>query len=420
MVRDSDIIIFSLSRWDAPISSPSFSLAKEFAKRNRVFYIDHPFSLKDFITEVKTPNVRRRTDALLWGKHIYKKAEGLPERLTMVTPRLTVPINFLPEGRFYNWLSKTNDTIIFNTIRRIIRDFDVKKFIYFNAFDPYFCRDFPEDITPVKKVYQSMDDLTQVTYTAKHGTRLEEDIIRKFDVTLTTSRELKRLKSRFSDRVYYHPNAVDTAIFQRAMQDTFPLPPELDKARGKKIIGYTGNIESRIDYTLLQKVIEQHPDKVIAMVGPVTTDEHKTIGLKAYSNVIMVGPRKIGELPQYLQHFDCTLIPFKKNILTRSIYPLKINEYLAAGKPVIATDFSEDINGFRDVIYIGGNDDEFVGLIDKAINENDDAKMKARFRVARQNTWSARVEAFWQILEGSYKEEPVVPVNLPEERVQAA
>jgi glycosyltransferase involved in cell wall biosynthesis len=402
MLRNSDIIIFSLSRWDAPYSSPSFSLAKEFAKNNRVFYIDHPFSIKDFLSAYKTPQVQKRKQALLNGKSIYTKAAGLPENLTMVTTRITFPVNFLPAGYLYNTLSRRNDEILFNTIRQIIKDFNVKDFIYLNAFDPYFGRDFPEDIKPLKKVYQSMDDLTQVAYTAKHGTRLEAEIIQKFDVTLTTSRELQRLKSAYSEQVFFHPNAADSTIFEKALTENFPMPQELLPAKGKKIIGYTGNIESRIDYDLLKKVITTHQDKVIAMVGPVTTPEHKTIGLTEYPNVIMVGPKKIYELPQYLQYFDCTLIPFKKNVLTRSIYPLKINEYLAAGRPVIATDFSEDIKGFSEVIYIGRDHQEFVQLIDRALSENDGAKIAARTKVALSNTWTARVEAFWKILEGTF------------------
>ncbi len=51
--RDIDVVCFSLSRWDAPISSPAASLAKELAKNNRVFYIEHPYSFKDFISEGK-------------------------------------------------------------------------------------------------------------------------------------------------------------------------------------------------------------------------------------------------------------------------------------------------------------------------------------------------------------------------------
>lgn len=398
-VRDSDVIIFSLSRWDAPISSPSFSLAKEFALKNRVFYIDHPFSLKDFLSAYDAPRVKKRRAALLRGENIYTKAAGLPENLTMVTPRLTVPINFLPPGALYEAIARLNNRIVFKTIRRVIKDFRISKFVFFNAFDPFFCRDFPSDIKPLKKVYQSMDDITQADYTSRHGARLEEEIIRKFDVILTTSQELRRIKSKISDHVYYHPNAADFTNFKRALSEKFPRPAELSGLEDKKVIGYTGNIETRIDYDLLKEVIEFHADKVIVLVGPVTTPDANAAGLPGYPNVIMTGPKKIDELPAYLQYFDCTLIPFRKNTLTKSIYPLKINEYLAAGRPVVATDFSEDIQAFGDVIYIGRNNGEFVQLIDRAIAENDCNRIKARMAVANTNTWTARVEKFWEILE---------------------
>ena len=399
MLKDSDLIIFSLARWDAAYSSTPFFLAKEFARKNNVYYIDHPFSVKDFLLNYKSPAIQRRKEALLIGKNIYRKSDECPGRLTLVTPRITLPINFLPEGFLYNSLARWNDKIVFNVIRQIVKDFKVKKFIFLNAFDPYFCRDFPSELQPVKKIYLSTDDLTQVSYTARHGVRLEEDIVRKFDMTLTTSQELRRLKLKYSDHVYFFPNAADVSTFQRAITEKLPRPLELIPAEGKKIIGYTGNIESRIDYQLLKAVIESHPDKIIAMVGPVTTQEHHTIGLTEYSNVVMTGAKKTEQLPGYLQYFDCALIPFKKNTLTRSIYPLKINEYLAAGRPVVATDFSEDIQGFKDVIYIGRSTGEFVQLIDQAIRENNSERLQARTTVANTNTWTARVEKFWEILE---------------------
>lgn len=399
MMKNSDIIMLAFARWDAQYSSPAFSLAKEFAKTNRVFYIDHPFSLKNLILEFRRPSVQRRLPALFGGSNIYTKLSKYPERLTMVTAPLSLPINFLPEGPLYDRLARYNDKLVFNVIRRIIRDHNVKDFVFFNAFDPYLCRDFPDDIKPLRKVYQSIDDLTQASYTAKHGTRLEADIVRKFDVTLTTSRELRRLKLKQSDNVFLHPNAADFSTFQRALTEKFPRPAELQPAEGKKIVGYTGNIDPRIDYQLLKAVIDYHPDKMIVMVGPLTTDEHKTIALADHPNVIMVGSKRIEELPPYVQYFDCALIPFKKNTLTKSIYPLKINEYLAAGRPVVATDFSEDIQSFSEVIYIGRDTGEFVQAIDQAIQENSPEKVRARTAVANTNTWTARVQQFWDILE---------------------
>jgi len=395
--RQCDIICFSLSRWDAAISSPAFSLAREFAKTNRVFFIEHPFSWKDYFTYRKTRQVQTRREAMLSGKNIYSNPSGLPANLTIVTPQLTIPVNFLPPGFLYNRLSAINDRKIIKVIRQTIQDHAIKEFVYINFFDPYFVQQLPPDIQPLRTVYQSMDDITQVAYSNRHGARLEEKIIRNFDYTLCTSKELTRLKSAFSPNVHFHPNAADIDIFQKAATQVLPKPVELQSIT-QKIIGYTGSIEYRSDFELLKKVAAHHKDKILFFVGPVQGNEHRAMGLDAMPNVIFAGPRKITELPYYLQYFDCVLIPFRKNTLTRSIYPLKINEYLAAGKPVIATHFSEDIYTFRDVAYVTDTHEEFIEAIDKAIAENSEEKKNARMRVAAQNTWEARVRQFWDII----------------------
>lgn len=395
--RQCDIICFSLSRWDAAISSPAFSLAREFAKTNRVFFIEHPFSWKDYFTYRKTQQVQIRREAMLSGKNIYANPEGLPANLTIVTPPLTIPVNFLPPGWLYNRLSTINDSKIIKVIRQTIRDHSIREFVYINFFDPYFVQQLPPDIKPIRTVYQSMDDITQVAYSNRHGARLEEKIIRNFDYTLCTSKELTRLKSAFSPNVHFHPNAADIDIFQKAATQVLPRPAALQGIT-QKIIGYTGSIEYRSDFELLKKVAEYHKDKILFFVGPVQGNEHREVGLDTMPNVIFAGARKITELPYYLQYFDCVLIPFRKNTLTRSIYPLKINEYLAAGKPVIATHFSEDIYTFRDVAYVTDTHEEFIQAIDKAIAENSEEKKNARMRVAAQNTWEARVRQFWDII----------------------
>ncbi|WP_126973554.1 glycosyltransferase [Gynurincola endophyticus] len=395
--KNCDIICFTLSRWDSFISSPALALAKEFAKNHRVFYVEHPYSWKDYYKEKNSPAIQNRKAALLKGKNIYTNPETLPANITIVTPKLTLPINFLPKGSLYETLSKKNDKVVLDAIRRTIKDFKLTNYVYINFFDPYFVRSLPADIKPLCSVYQSMDDISQVGYSNRHGTRLEEEIIRNFDITLCTSKELTRLKSPFNKNVFFHPNAADIDVFSKAVNETLPIPEEI-KDITTPIIGYTGSIEYRSDFELLRKIAETHTDKTLVFVGPIQGSEVDEYGLKSLPNVRFIGSRKIDQLPPFLQRFDCVIIPFKKNTLTKSIYPLKINEYLAAGKPIIATHFSEDIYSFNDVAYVVDDHESFLTTIDQAIRENNEERVIARTKKAAQNTWTARVEQFWNIL----------------------
>jgi teichuronic acid biosynthesis glycosyltransferase TuaH len=398
MRRDCDIICIALSRWDSEIASPSLWLVKEFAKTNRVFYVEHPFSWKDFFTYRDTSFVQTRKTALLHSKNIYSNPPSLPPNITIVTTGVTIPINFLPSGFIYDQFRSINKNIVLKVIRKLIKDYEVKDFIYINFFDPYFVQELPPDIKPLRTIYQSMDDISQVKYSKRHGERLEEEVIRHSDYTLCTSRELTRLKKSFSPNVYFHPNGADIDIFEKAATQKLEKPEELKKIT-KKTIGYIGSVEYRSDFELIKKIATYHKDKMLFFVGPVYGKEHTEAGLDKMDNVVFIGPKKVEELPAFLQYFDCVIVPFKKNTLTKSIYPLKVNEYLAAGKPIIATHFSEDIYSFKDVVYVAEDDDEFLTLIDKAIAENNQERIDKRMEVAQQNTWVSRVKEFWEIID---------------------
>jgi teichuronic acid biosynthesis glycosyltransferase TuaH len=396
-IRDSDIVIFSLSRHDSLISSPSYSLAKEFARSSRVFYIDHPYSVKDLLQDFSVIRKQNKLKGLLFGGSEYKFIDGYNKNLVVVTMPLTLPVNFLPEGFLYDALSKVNNKRLFKTIRSLLHEFKVKKFIYVNAFDPYFGLHFPADIRPVLKVYQSMDDLSQVAYTAKHGIRLERELMSQYDHTLVTSRQLYRLHEPFARRIHYHPNAVDGKLFGLSREKSLEIPVDLAKIK-KPILGYTGAIDYRPDYTLLSKLADAHKDKSLVFIGPFTDKEPLESDLMSKPNVYFLGSKKIEELPPYLAFFDCLLIPFKCNVLTSSIYPLKVNEYLASGKPIVATNFSEDIRSFNEVVYVSEDHENFISNIDRALGENSATKQEIRIRVSNENTWEMRVKQFWQLI----------------------
>lgn len=394
-----DIILFSLFRTDHEYSSVSLSWAKEFAKNNRVFYINHPYSLKDIFKNHRNRKLRERLPAIMTKSIRYERLPEIPQNFLAVQPSISYPINWLPNGRIYDYFKRLNDTLIRHSVKKIIRDYNVKKYIYINSYDPYLMGWLPADLGATLSVYQCIDDISQDPYSARHGKRLEIEVVKHSDITMVTSTRLKELLQPHHSNVHVVHNAADTALFEKAWRESLPVPPELQGIT-KKVIGFTGNLDPlRIDYVLLRKVAEFHHDKILLLVGPVNSDEFYESGLSRMKNVIRTGSKPLAALPAYLQRMDCCLIPFQRNTLTESIYPLKINEYLAAGKPVVSTNFSKDIRAFRDVIDLADHSDQFLQLIDYALFKSDRSLLERRVAVAKNNSWEARVSQFWNIVD---------------------
>lgn len=398
--EDYDIILFTLFRTDHEYSSVSLSWAKEFAKNNRVFYINHPYSFRDFAEGVgKNKKIRERASQLLTRQIAYETVKDIPENFVSVQPTLTLPINWLSPGGAYDSFSKINNRVVLRAIKKVIKDYGIKKYIFLNCYDPYFAGHVPKSLNPTLSVYQCIDDISQDPYSVKHGQKLEEKAIANSDFAMVTGTQLKRILVKHNPNTHVVHNAVDISIFEKTLATDFERPEEIRHVK-TKIIGFTGNMDYlRMDYPLIKKVAEANTDKTVVLVGPINSDEFYELGIDKLPNVITTGSKKIYELPNYLKFMDVVMIPFLCNTLTASIYPLKINEYLAAGRSVVSTTFSEDIRGFRDVIYLADSHHEYLKLIDRALEENSPELEQKRFNVAQENTWAARVEQFWEIAE---------------------
>jgi len=393
-----DIILYTLFPTDNIYSSVSLSMAKEFAKSNRVFYVNKPYSVKDFVSNLNNKKVRERAPKLLTNQIQYETLEKIPQNFVAATPTLSLPINWLPVGKTYNYLHDYNRSVVLKTVKKFIKDYKIKKYIYLNCYNPYGAAVLPKSYGAALNVYQSIDDISQNDYTLKHGLNLENEAIKQADVTLVTSKELWNLKSKISKDTFILNNAVDNTVFKRTLTETFPKPKELEGRTGK-VVGFIGNLdELRVNYPLIKKAALAHADKTFLFVGPLNNTEYLELGLPDIPNIIFAGGKNLYELPQYLQYMDCCLIPFLCNTLTRSIYPLKINEYLSGGKPVIATNFSEDIQSFKDQIYLANSDEAFVKLIDEALLPQNEQATKDRIALAESNTWTARISQFWNIM----------------------
>lgn len=397
------LVMTSMSRWDGDFSSASWSLAKTFARDQVVVYVDYPFTLLDFIRERKKPSVKARKRALLFGENCLIPLPDYGPNLYALTPPLMLPINWLPPGWLYRTLAEWNNLRLSRQITKGLQHLGWTDFIFFNSFNPLYLSSLPEGFSPKAFIYQSRDNIRALEpYLRKHGAYLEVEAIREADLSLATSRLLQKELSELSgDTVAYFPNAADFTLFKSAYEKALPLPEELQELP-RPIIGYTGNICHRIDYEIIKGICEKNPEKSVVLVGPRNHWGHTNIDLDALPNLHFTGPKKIEQLPAYLAHFDLLVLPFLCNDVTRSIYPLKINEYLASGKPVVATPFSEDIQSFHPHIRLESEKESFIRAIDEELRQDLPEKSEKRYREAAANTWEGRVSLFWKLVNQTF------------------
>jgi glycosyltransferase involved in cell wall biosynthesis len=403
-VRALPIVMISMSRWDGDFSSAAYSLAKSFAKSNTVVYVDYPYTWLDLLRERKLPSVKKRLKALIFKKEALNNIPGQSPNLYFLTPPAMLPINFLPEGLLFRYCQGINNRILFKSIQRALLKLKAKDFIFFNSFNPLYGQKLPKELSNNLMVYQSRDSIRALEpYLQKHGVQLENEAISNADLRLATSSTLTQiLKSATGKEVVHFANAADINNFRTALEADLPKPVELNDIRGP-IIGYTGNICQRVDYDLLKRICDENPDKSIVLVGPRNHWSHTNIDLDAIVNLHFCGAQPLELLPHFLKYFDVGIIPFKKNDLTASIYPLKINEYLAAGLPVISTNFSKDIAGFSEHIWLINDNTKFTDSIEDALLHRSQEEKLKRLSIAEKNSWDGRVDWFWELLEATEK-----------------
>lgn len=399
MRKKYDIIINTLFRSDNAFSSVSLSFAKEMAKTHRVFYVNHPYSVKDIWDLRRNEKLKQRLPTILRGGVFYEKLETIPENFVVATPPPTIPINFLSNNSLYETMYRYNKQVLLRAIKKVIADNNIKDYIYMTCYDPFFVPVLPKEMGAALNIYQCIDDISTEAYVAKHGVRLEEQAAKESDITLVTSTNLWRHFRQIQPETHIMHNAVDISIFKNLYYRNIERPAEIKDVK-TKIIGFTGNLDNvRLDYRLMRRLAEGHPDKTLLLVGPINSPEVYSEGLDKMPNVILTGAKTIYEVANYLKYMDVVILPSLLNKMSRSVYPLKINEYLAAGKSAIATSFSDDIRSFQPHIRIAESHDHFVSLIDEAIDDYSETKVRQRMAIGESNTWGDRVNEFWGIVD---------------------
>jgi glycosyltransferase involved in cell wall biosynthesis len=318
-VTGRDIVCLSTHYWDERWFRKQEFMSR-FARVNRVLYVEPSFSIarrpEPHLGEVATnrpvlSRLERRGDRL----HVLKPPRGLPKWTQPTIERLN-----------YAWYGRM--------IRRAMRQLgfaDAVAWIY----RPSYVHALPS-IPHRNLVFDLVDDIAAYGSEAgvAHVERDVEELIRRSDLVLVTAKTLAERYGPEAKQLVQIPNGFDASLFSGGQRD---VPADLE-GLGRPLLGLVGTLFNFLDFDLLAAVARAFPSGTVVLVGPVEANARRDVDrLLETPNVVHLGARPKAQIPDYVVGFDVCLNPFRSGRAADSVNPLKVYEYLAAGRPVVST-----------------------------------------------------------------------------------
>lgn len=215
----------------------------------------------------------------------------------------------------------------------------------------------------------------------------ERRVLGGADHVIVISPGLMERKGGVNPHMALVPEGVDSHLYMTPC----PEPADLVPIRRPRI-GYTGTLKRQLDWILMRDLARRHPEWSFVYVGPRSLPPELTAiadEMERMPNVHMLGGKTFLDLAKYPQHFDVCTMPYVVNGYTNNIYPLKLHEYLASGRPVVGARIRSLLD-YGHVIALPSEVDEWSSALADALQEsaNTASAVASRREVARQYDWS--------------------------------
>lgn len=391
---NNDFVFFGLQSWDIDIGSNCKNIAIEVSKTNRVLYINRALDRKSKYLERKNKIIQHRLKVFKKGELLI---EQVKENLWVCTPSVLLEsVNWIKVAFLFDFFNRLNNKRLSKNIKEAINELDFKDVIFFNDNDFFrglYLRDL---LKPNIYIYYIRDYLNFQPYFKRHGSRLEPEIMRRSDLVVSNSSYLTQYAQKHNKNSFFIGQGCDFSQFDA--NKSFAMPKDLEKIK-TPIIGYVGVLHSgRLDIKLLIDVATKLPEYSFVLVGPEDA-EFSNSKLHTIANVYFLGPKEVDSLAAYIAHFNVCINPQKLNELTIGNYPRKIDEYLAMGKNVVATQ-TETMKFFSNYVYLCNDADSYIDAITKACSQKDEDNSK-RIEFAKTHTWGNNVKELFAAIEKS-------------------
>ena len=386
MLTGRDIICISSIDWDFIWQGHQEIMAGFARQGHRVLFIEN--------TGVRSPTLRDLPRLKQRVRNWRRGTKGFRQERQNLFVYSPVILPF-PYSRFARWV---NRALLLRAVQRWMRAMEARQPIVWTFLPTPLACDLIRELHPILTVYYCIDDLASSSPGARRIRRSERDLFRGADLVFVTSEKLRERAARDSAQVHIFPFGVDFDAFEQVRRSPEAIPEELRRLP-RPIVGYVGGIHQWIDQDLVAATARRMRHASFVLIGPQQTDVSR---LTDEPNVHLLGARVHRELPRYVKGFTVGIVPYRATDYTAHVYPTKLNEYLAMGIPVVATDLPEIVRFNEDhgaVVSVGRTVEEFGRALEAACARASRASSDRRIAVARENSWDTRIARMSALME---------------------
>ncbi len=377
-----DLIFVSLENWDDVWRRNQF-LCAAYARRHpdaQLLFVGLPRDLSGLARRGRFSEMRRPAD---WSP------PGLPNITVTVPPKL-LP-NTLSAGR------RLNEVLMRSHVRGAAQRLGLQSPLLW--LNPHSAVHLVGKMGESAVIYDITDDwisLTQASWLVDLIRAQDAALCACADAVIVCSEKLYEMKQGMASRLALIPNGVEAEHYASVLDRSLPLPT-VAASWPRPVFGYTGTLHpDRVDVPLVEQLARGLTAGTVVLIGPnhLTSEDRNRLG--QVPNVVLLGPQPYQRLPDYMRAFDVCITPHRVTPFTESLNPIKLWEYLAAGKPIVST----NVAGFRDYpqyVGIAANAAEFLSLSQAALTE-DPSVGRARQAEAGRHSWDARLDAVEDVI----------------------
>ena len=341
------------------------------------------------------------------GRHLWQLVVG-PDRGSVArrlfggeqpAESITVEkaLTFVPWGQKFPLANRINSRFTGARIRRAARGLGGPRILW--IYDPTafeLVGHAGEDLT----VYDVVDDYAEQVGPDARRRRFvaaaDEAAACRSQVVFATTTGLYERQLQRNPETHLVRNGADFAHFSH----TNGTAPEV-RSFAAPVVGFAGNLTAeKVDFDLLEAVARARPEWSLVLVGPPAENARGQLDrLGALDNVHALGFRPYEELPAYVSGFSVGVIPYRATAYTRNCSPLKVYEYLAAGKAVVASGVPE-LSGMEPDVTLADRPEAFVAAIESALAASSPEAVARPRAPAAPNTGEARTERLLDLVGG--------------------